>query len=210
LPKVFPKYFQSPAGNGGVFLFQPQDTWHLRGCVVLDGMTLRRAKLCDASSIAALSLEVWIGTYLKEGVNGFFADFVLAEFTTAKSEQLLRDPAQHIIVSQNADGIDGVIRLDTGRQTEECHGPEIATLYVQPRHHGKGIGKALLDAACAHCRSIDASEVWLTTNAQNDPAIAFYAAQGFVKIGETEFRIGDTGYLNNIYRLELGQFPSSS
>ena len=194
----------------GLFRFRIHGPWLSRACVVLEGMTLRRARLSDASSIAALSLEVWIGTYLKEGVNGFFADFVLSEFTKAMSEHLLRDPTQHIIVSQNADGIDGVMRLDMRRQTEGCNGPEIATLYVQPRHHGKGIGKALLAAACAQCRRIGAPELWLTTNAQNDPAIAFYAAQGFVKIGETEFRIGDTGYLNNIYRLVLDRLPSSS
>ena len=171
---------------------------------------MRRARLSDASSIAALSLEVWIGTYLKEGVGEVFANFALEEFTRAKSEQLINDPAQLIVVSQNADGIDGVMRLDMRRQTDGCNGPEIATLYVQPRHHGKGIGKALLSAACAQCRSIGAPNLWLTTNAQNKPAIAFYAAQGFVKIGETEFCIDGVGYPNNIYRLDLDQLPSSS
>ncbi|MEQ6201948.1 GNAT family N-acetyltransferase [Sulfitobacter sp. HNIBRBA2951] len=169
-------------------------------------MTLRPATLADASSIAALSLEVWVGTYQRAGISGFFADYALAEFTTAKTAQLLMDSAQIIVVSQNADGIDGVMRLtvDHGGTITGCDGPEIATLYVQPRHHGKGIGQRLLQAACEESRQRGATSLWLTTNAQNDPAIAFYLSQGFTQIGETDFRIGDARYLNNIYRLALG------
>lgn len=169
-------------------------------------MTLRPATLADASSIAALSLEVWIGTYLKAGISGFFADYALAEFTTAKTAELLADPAQTIVVSQNADGIDGVMRLavDSQSTVTGCDGPEIATLYVQPRHHGKGIGRRLLAAACDQSQQRGATSLWLTTNAQNDPAIAFYLSRGFTQIGETDFRIGEGRYLNNIYRLALG------
>lgn len=170
-------------------------------------MTLRQARISDASSIAALSIEVWIGTYLKHGVAGFFADYALAEFTTAKTEILLRDPAQVTVVSQADQGINGFVRLSTGRTAPVagCSDTEISTLYVQPRHHGKGIGTRLLEAALRHCRETAVPSVWLTTNAENDPAIAFYRAQGFEQIGQTHFRIGNEGYLNNVYRYVLTQ-----
>lgn len=168
-------------------------------------MSLRPAQISDASSIAALSLEVWIGTYLKQGINAFFADYVLDEFTTANIEKLLQDPRQHCIVSQNADGIDGVMRLnnDSAGPVKACSSHEIATLYVQPRHHGTGIGQQLLSAAFDHCRAAGAPSVWLTTNSENDPAIGFYLAQGFTQIGETDFCIGAARYRNNIYRYEF-------
>ncbi len=168
-------------------------------------MTLRQPDLSDASSIAAISIEVWIGTYLKQGVTGFFADYALQEFTTTKTEALIADPAQFIRVSQNSEGIDGFIRV-IPHNSDAVKGDrqmEIATFYVQPRHHGKGIGKRLLAAALDHCRAQHADVVWLTTNAENDPAIAFYLAQGFEKVGETRFCIADQGYLNNIYALRL-------
>jgi len=69
-------------------------------------ISIRPATEGDASSIAALSIEVWLGTYLREGINGFFADYVLDTFTTAKIEALIVDPAQDFWVSQNALGID--------------------------------------------------------------------------------------------------------
>lgn len=168
-------------------------------------MTLRRATQSDASSLAAIAIEVWIGTYLKKGVSAFFADYALETFTPAKMRALLRDPGEFILVSENDEGIDGFIRVSRASPAPVpgCSDVEIATFYVQPRHHGKGIGKRLLAAALEHCAKMGAGSVWLTTNAENDPAIAFYLALGFEKVGETHFRIQDRSYLNNVYALTV-------
>ncbi len=74
-------------------------------------MKLRPAQKTDAASLAALSIEVWIGTYLRYGVSSFFAEFALREFTTARFEALIDEGADHLVVSENRDGIDGYIRL---------------------------------------------------------------------------------------------------
>lgn len=168
-------------------------------------MALRAATETDASSIAAISIEVWVGTYLKKGVNPAFADYALREFTVSKTNRLIADPGHFIVVSENDDGIDGFIRVSSGSRSPagECSDMEISTFYVQPRHRGKGIGKRLLEAAIQHGRDADAASVWLTTNAENDPAIAFYLSQGFEHVGETEFRIDGKGYPNNVYRLVI-------
>lgn len=168
-------------------------------------MTLRVAERSDASSIAAISLEVWIGTYLKRGVSGFCADYALSEFTPSKITAQICDSEEFILVSENDEGIDGFIRVSSSRNAPVAgwSGMEISTFYVQPRHQGKGIGKDLLTAALEYCRDQERDVVWLTTNTENAPAIAFYLAQDFKQIGETHFRIGDEGYLNNVYALHL-------
>ncbi|MDA7966047.1 GNAT family N-acetyltransferase [Ruegeria sp.] len=168
-------------------------------------MKLRQPDISDASSIAAISLEVWIGTYLKRGVSAFFADYAPDEFTPAKIEKLIRDPKQFMLVSQNTEGIDGFIRVSSESKAlvPGCSDVEISTFYVQPRHHGKGIGKRLLRAALQHCRETAVESVWLATNAENDPAIAFYLAQGFLHVGETHFKIDDEKYLNNVYSYQI-------
>ncbi len=168
-------------------------------------MTVRPAQESDASSIAAISIEVWVGTYLKRGVSAHFADYALATFTTSNIQTLIADPTQIMLVSENAEGIDGYIRVSHGCKAPVAQGGdvEIATLYVQPRHHGTGIGKRLLWAALRHCSERKIDVVWLATNAENTPAIAFYIAQGFQHIGETQFRIDDEAYLNNVYAYRL-------
>jgi len=168
-------------------------------------MTLRTARPSDASCLAAISIEVWLGTYIRRGVTAFFADFALTEFTADKFRAHLDDPDEHFIVSENDEGIDGFTRVTTGRPAPVagCSTTELSTLYVQPRHHGKGIGKALLDAALTHAHAIGSPSIWLTTNSENTPAIGFYLSQGFEKLGTTHFRIQDEAYLNDVFRSPL-------
>ena len=157
-------------------------------------MNIRAAEITDASSLAAISVEVWLGTYLREGVNAFFADYVLEEFTTAKFETILSDPSEAIWVSENMTGIDGFMRVTNGKAAPVagCSDVELTTLYVQGRHQGKGIGLALLKQA------LTLGDLWLTTNAENEPAIAFYLAQGFAIVGEAHFKIQNEAYLNHV------------
>lgn len=168
-------------------------------------MIIRNAIQSDAASMAAISIEVWIGTYLKRGVNGFFAEYALEAFTSDKMSALISDPSQFILVSENVEGIDGFLRVAprSPAPVEGCSDTEIATFYVQPRHHGKGIGKRLLNAALKYCGAQGVDAVWLATNAENAPAIAFYLSQGFKHVGETKFRIQDEEYLNNVYSHRL-------
>lgn len=129
----------------------------------------------------------------------------MSEFTPSNIEKRLSDPRHFFLVSENEEGIDGFIQVssDSPAPVSGCSRTEISTFYVQPRHHGKGIGKGLLNVALQHCRAQSVESVWLATNAENDPAIAFYLAQGFLHIGETHFRIGEEAYLNNVYSYNL-------
>jgi len=151
-----------------------------------------------------------VGTYLRHGVNSFFAEFVLSEFTTTRFEALLEEGDDHLLVSENRDGIDGYIRLAEQRVApiEGLSDLEIVTFYVQPRHHGNGIGSALLDVAIEYSRGKGRSGLWLTTNSENTPAIDFYLAKGFRQVGVMDFRIGDQAYPNDVLALNFDSEPS--
>lgn len=165
-------------------------------------MSLRTAHLSDASPLAVISIEVWLGTYIRRGVNAFFAEYALNEFTADKFKALLEDPSEHFIVSVNEDGLDGFVRISTGQAAPvaHCSTVEISTLYVQPRHHGRGVGKALLTEGLRYAQEMGSPSVWLTTNSENAPAIEFYLSRGFEKVGTTHFRIQDQAYLNEVFR----------
>ncbi len=162
-----------------------------------DRMKLRPADLTDASSLAALSAKVWLGTYLKQGISAHFADYVLAEMTADRFRSKLREPGTATLVAEAADGLTGYIRVTRGRPVPDTGMPasEISTFYVRPGQQGQGIGSALLDAALAR---LPEGAVWLTTNAENTKAIAFYLSKGFRQTGETLFRIGAEVYPNVI------------
>ncbi|MEP4195716.1 MAG: GNAT family N-acetyltransferase [Aliishimia sp.] len=172
----------------------------------------RPAQHGDAAALAALSIQVWIGTYLKRGIAQSFADYALATYTTAHMEALIADPRQLMIVSLNEDGLDGYVRATLDASPPEANTPpgalpgphaEIATLYVQPRHHGTGRGTGLLAQIRLACRARGMQAIWLTTNSENTPAIAFYHAYGFTHLGQTKFWIGEDGYPNDVFGLTL-------
>ena len=163
-------------------------------------ITLRAARPEDVSSLAALSIEVWLGTYLRRGINGFFADYVFAELTPQRMAAHLAKDTESFIVSQNTEGIDGFIRISDGVKPPAGSGcaVEIATLYVQPRHHGRGLGQALLQAGLRRCADLGASRPWLTTNSENTSAIGFYQRMGFEITGRTYFHVQDEAYPNEV------------
>ncbi|WP_349630609.1 GNAT family N-acetyltransferase [Bradyrhizobium sp. KB893862 SZCCT0404] len=166
---------------------------------------IRKAEARDASSLAAVSIEVWLSTYLREGVNAFFADYVLSEFTAQKFRDAVGDPNLSIWVSENRIGIDGFVTIGSTSTPPlaNCSPLEIMTLYVQPRHQSGGRGVALLQRALAHCRSMGGERVWLKVNAQNDRAIAFYLRHGFKRIGSTHFVIADSAYENFVMEADV-------
>ncbi|MBK0023903.1 GNAT family N-acetyltransferase [Ochrobactrum sp. S46] len=165
-------------------------------------MNFRIAQPSDAPILAAISIEVWIGTYIRRGVNAFFAEYALNEFTSDKLRALIEDQDERVIVLENGDGIDGFIRISHGNEAPvaDCSSMEISTLYVQPRHHGRGLGRLLLEEGLNYARNNGSPSVWLTTNSENTPAIAFYLKQGFEKVGTTHFHIQDQAYRNDVFR----------
>lgn len=170
-------------------------------------MSLRAARDTDCSSLAALSIQVWLSTYIREGINAHFADYALAEFTTDHFHRILSSPTEHILVSQNHTGIDGYIRIRTTvcPPSDGTSDTEIATLYVQPRHQGRGVGHHLLTAALLHCQKSGWAYPWLIVNSENTTATHFYKRNGFMTRGQTWFEIQGQKYPNEILQYDAQQ-----
>ncbi|WP_291844179.1 N-acetyltransferase [Bradyrhizobium sp.] len=167
---------------------------------------IRKAEEGDAAGLVAVSIEVWLNTYVREGVSPVFADYVLSEFTAQKFRSAIGDPDWAIFVSQNRVGIDGFVTVcsTSTPKLAGCSPLEITTLYVQPRHQSSGRGAALLRRALDHCRTgTGAGSAWLTVEAANSRAIDFYLRHGFRKIGTTPFVIADQAYENFVMEIDL-------
>ncbi|WP_424942312.1 N-acetyltransferase family protein [Aliiroseovarius crassostreae] len=65
---------------------------------------------------------------------------------------------------------------------------EIHALYLAPHARGRGVGKALLDQAKAHC-----DHLGLYTFVANDPARRFYLREGFIETHRTDGQDNDEG-----------------
>ena len=68
---------------------------------------------------------------------------------------------------------------------------EMFLLFVHPKHAGRGVGRALLDAAHGALRDAGCREAFLYTHAENERALAVYEAAGYRRDGsvrESDFR----------------------
>jgi ribosomal-protein-alanine N-acetyltransferase len=61
---------------------------------------------------------------------------------------------------------------------------EILTLAVAPAARGRGLGRALLQAAITKAQSLGAETMFLEVGADNPAALALYAGLGFAKVGD--------------------------
>lgn len=166
---------------------------------------IRKAREQDASGLAAVSIEVWMGTYVRDGVSSLFADYVLSEFTAQNFRHAIDDRNLATWVSEDGIGIEGFVTVSSSATPPlgGCSSLEITTLYVRPRHQSGGRGAALLQCALEHCRALGGGNAWLKVNAENGRAIDFYRRHGFSKIGSTYFRIADQAYENHVMKIDL-------
>lgn len=63
-------------------------------------------------------------------------------------------------------------------------GIDMHHLFVTPETRGTGVGSALLTATRDHARALGCAYVTVGTHPDNGAAQAFYAARGFVRIGD--------------------------
>lgn len=91
----------------------------------------------------------------------------------------------------------GVLGLRREHGERFAHKGHLWGMYVDAAATGRGVGRALLDAALALARAQPGlRHLTLHVNATNAPAIALYRAVGFVEIGRepASLRVGDDYY----------------
>ena len=111
-------------------------------------------------------LEIWLNASIKAH------DFIDASFWQANIESM-RDvyiPASETCVFEDSSGVLGFYSLLDN---------QLAALFVDPAHQGKGFGKQLLDHAKCLRKALS-----LAVYKENTPSVGFYTSQGFKRVKE--------------------------
>lgn len=77
-------------------------------------------------------------------------------------------------------GMAGAFRHDEGK------GWQVISMWVDPAHRGRGVGRALLEVAVAFAEARGAGEVTLSVTDGNDSARRLYESYGFADTGTAE------------------------
>lgn len=157
-------------------------------------MIYRSAQSRDAAKLAALSIEVWLHTYARNGISSVFADYVLESFTANHFRTLIANHDRQIIICEQEDNLLGYIALDFKTPVPKilnipANAVEISTLYVRLHHAGRGIGQALIEQARHAVSARQISHIWLSVLHNNQRALHFYQQQGMLRQGSIWFEL---------------------
>ena len=163
-------------------------------------LLVRPGRAGDAANLAALATQVFLHTYATQGISSVISGHVLSEFTPERFAAWLGSEAAQIFVVEKDAHLVGYARIGFGAVCPALSAStaELATLYVQEHFTGQGVGSALLAQAQALVQQRTKQPLWLTVNAQNARAIAFYAAHGYSKLGTDWFMLGGERHENHV------------
>lgn len=163
-------------------------------------LCIRSGRSEDADRLAVLAAQVWLHTYATGGITADIAEYVLRELTPEKYLAVLDDPTCRVLVAANGESLVGlaIVKFGMPCPAGNYSSVELQTLYVQEHFVGCGAGKSLLRAAETEARQRSNGALWLTVNAQNASALAFYTGQGYTRVGTTYFVLGEGRHENHV------------
>jgi len=163
------------------------------------GATIRIADAVDAERLAPLKLRLFRETFLTGGFDipyppADLARFERESYAPAQVAAELADAGHRTWIAEREGVAAGYAHVGPCKLPHAEVRPDAAELYqlyVGKEAQGLGIGGKLLRRALDHLVATRPGPIWLGVWSGNLRAQAIYAAQGFRKVGEYRFPVGD-------------------
>ena len=152
-------------------------------------LRIRRWVLGDIPAIRRITLAAWRDAYGSFIPEEDLQDYFGSHFSRVVLETGMVSPDVHGYVAEDSGSAVGWMRLRWDPTVRRC---SMTSLYVLPRHQGRGMGARLLEMAerCAQGHGVD--ELWVGVMGQNAAALAWYRRRGFVVSDDGPFTMGKT------------------
>ena len=150
-------------------------------------MQLRRAEPADARAVAELHVAAWKAAYPGLVPQDYLDDLAPEDRQGAWEEALASDPWPVVLVAEENGSLLGFSSVSPSG--DEDAGPgvgEVQTLYVGPGAWRRGVGTALLEAACGELAASGCTTATLWVLGVNERARRFYERNGWRPDGATK------------------------
>lgn len=163
------------------------------------GFHVRPATEADIQAVQEVARWTWFATYAGHVADDDIDRFVRANYNYARLRRAIERLGEGFLVADTDDGIAGYAMVSaTDEATAELH-----SIYILPRYHGQGIGKALWAEAVDYASASGFAALALWVLASNERARRFYERHGAIATEEREFRLGDGLIVETRYVLWL-------
>ena len=159
---------------------------------------IRRVYKTDIDKCAAPLSELGAATFTESFGDLYspedLAFFVNENHSEAAYRRDLKLVDHHVWIAQEQDQYLGYAMIKPNSlpcSLPDCNVIELCRIYVRKDHHGKSIGQKLIDAAFIGARQVGYNYMTLSVWSQNFGGHRFYRRNGFEKIGEYQFPVGE-------------------
>lgn len=151
------------------------------------------ASLNDAALIAQISRETFYDTYAADNTKEDMDLYLSTKFADEQIVAEIEDPLNVFLLAYVGDTLAGYIKLKDSTHASLGTDPalEVARFYAHKNFHGKGVGKAMMQACVTHAQSLERQWLWLVVWKQNPRGIQFYQSAGFSICAEAIFVLGE-------------------
>ncbi len=151
------------------------------------------ASIENAGLIAQISRETFHDTYAADNTKEDMDLYLSTKFADEQILAELQDPLNLFLLAYVGDTLAGYIKLKDSTHASLGTDPalEVARFYAHKKFHGRGVGKAMMEACVAHAKNLQRQWLWLVVWKQNPRGIQFYQSAGFSICAEAIFVLGE-------------------
>jgi diamine N-acetyltransferase len=169
-------------------------------------MNIRYGNADDARMLSEFGAKTFYDTFAKDNTPENISLYMKRSFSTKIQLNELSDANIIFLIAELENKPVGYAKLKVDSKDESITGTkpiEIERIYSLQEYIGKGIGKALMQAAIDKAKQKDCNSIWLGVWEKNPKAINFYKKWGFREVGTHIFMLGDDPQRDFIMELNL-------
>jgi ribosomal protein S18 acetylase RimI-like enzyme len=169
-------------------------------------ITIQRVQISEADALLAYSRKTFYDFFAHLNDPIHMEAYASVAFTMESMLDQVTNTYSEFYFALYEGDIAGYMKLNFNNAQNEFkdkNALEIERIYVSGEHHGKRIGKKLLDFAINIARDKRFDYVWLGVWEHNYKAIGFYEHNGFKLCGSHEFLLGEDKQTDLLMRKEL-------
>jgi len=160
----------------------------------MSAASIRRARPDEDVPLTALMARLFVASYGHSADADNVAAFVAKNYGRAQQTRELTDPRFRTYVLEHDGEWAGYAQLKIPSPApvalDAAAPAEVHRFYLDPRWHGRGLARPLMDTLEHEARAGGADALWLYVWQQAPQAIRFYEKCGFRVVGTSVFMVG--------------------
>jgi len=169
-------------------------------------ISIQKVKISEADKLLAYSKKTFYDFFAQQNDPANMEAYSSVAFTRQSMLDQLTNPDSEFYFALYQGDIIGYLKLNfNNAQTEfqDKDALEIERIYVSGEHHGKRIGKQLLQFAIDMARNKHFNYVWLGVWEHNYKAKGFYEHNGFDVFSSHKFLLGNDLQTDLLMKIQL-------